>query len=311
MDKELPCRLGNVEVVVKECIDRGKSFLIDRRRIVIAEDLMQEHPAEIDGKLEDQPSDAKFVIGKDPSTGIKDLSDIHRHAGFLVGLGEILQIFHDRSVGGSGVHHSLRSKHVYRGNCALLQFSIVIFRVERLDQYHTALIDLCQIITALCRKKSCQHLKSCRLGFQSGCRAPGRIVSSRIDIKDDHRPGLAAVDMKLACPVMDIHHQQVVQEQVLKKIAPVQTFLIGDDQVLQLADRHLGHHKSIISGSGRSQDIEGLCVVQHLEQEAVPYNLAVHRHMCKSGHDRCICRNRFRRSCDNFSVQILYTKLCS
>ena len=61
--------------------------------------------------------------------------------------------------------------------------------------------------------------------------------------------------MELLGPVIDIHQKQVVQQQILYKIISVKPLLVGCNQALKLAYRHLPHHIYVLSRSPDNQHI--------------------------------------------------------
>ena len=304
MDKELAGGLRHVEVVGKEGPDRGQGLAVDLRRIIVPEDLIQEHAAEVDGQLVDQPSYTQLIVGEDAAAGIEDLSHIHGHTGLLVGPGQVLELRYDGPVGGAGVHHGLGSQHIHGHGRDLFELFIVVLRGEGLDQDHAVFLHLRQVVAPLGREESRHHLRS--LGPALYLRGGGGLVR---DFKDHDRPVCGIRDMELSGPVVDIDHEQIVQQQILEKVSPVQALFIGRDQGLQLAGDHFGHHEGVIAGARRRQDIKGLPLVEDLEQVAVPYDLAVHGRPGEAGHDRPVLRDHLRRGGYDISIQVLDAEL--
>ena len=84
VDKELACRLGNVQAVVKEHVDGLKRLLVKCIRLLFGKYLLDEHPAETLRQLIDQATNAKLVVHVNPLGTVEDFSYIQRHPGFLV-----------------------------------------------------------------------------------------------------------------------------------------------------------------------------------------------------------------------------------
>ena len=86
MDKQLPGRLRDVQVVLKELVDGKQRLLVQGVNGVLLEDLLEEHLAEGGGKLVDQPPNAQVLIVDDILLGVKDLAHLNGDLGLLVAL---------------------------------------------------------------------------------------------------------------------------------------------------------------------------------------------------------------------------------
>ena len=76
MDKELPSRLGYVQVVLKELVDGEQGLLVQCVDGVLLKHLLEEHLAQGGGQLVDQPADAKRAVCNDILLLKEDLPDI-------------------------------------------------------------------------------------------------------------------------------------------------------------------------------------------------------------------------------------------
>ena len=92
MDKQLSGRLGDVQIVLKELVDREQRLLIERVDGVLLEHLGQEDLAERRRKLIDQAADAEIFIGDDRFFGVEDLADLNGDLCLLIGVGQLAQV---------------------------------------------------------------------------------------------------------------------------------------------------------------------------------------------------------------------------
>ena len=76
MDEQLSGRLGDVEVILEELVDREQRLLIERVDGVLLEDLGQENFTQGRRQLVDQSADAKVFIVDDGFFGVEDLADL-------------------------------------------------------------------------------------------------------------------------------------------------------------------------------------------------------------------------------------------
>ena len=70
--------------------------------------------------------------------------------------------------------------------------------------------------------------------------------------------------MKLHRPIIYIHEEQVVKEQILDKIVLIKMLLIGNDQILDLEGCQLADHGHIFSAR-HDDDILDLVVIVDFE----------------------------------------------
>ena len=76
VDEQLSGRLGDVEVILEELVDREQRLLIERVDGVLLEDLGQENFTQGRRQLVDQSADAKVFIVDDGFLGVEDLADL-------------------------------------------------------------------------------------------------------------------------------------------------------------------------------------------------------------------------------------------
>ena len=99
--------------------------------------------------------------------------------------------------------------------------------------------------------------------------------------------------MKLLRPVVNIHQQQIIQQQILEEIIAVIFFLVCDQKILNLADCDPRHHQRIIAFSRRGEHIGRLAVLLNFHQVAVADDLAVYGRRGKTSDQRLV---RFLRA---------------
>ena len=149
MDKQLSGGFRYIQVILKELVDSGKSFLIHIIRYIVAKDFFNKNLAQINGQLIDQTADTQLRIGDYTLFRIEDLSYIHSHRGFLVGLGYLSQLSHNRTVSYTHVHHGFAVHHINNHVCRLLDGFHVIFFFQSFDENNIPFIHRSDIITIL------------------------------------------------------------------------------------------------------------------------------------------------------------------
>ncbi len=114
--------------------------------------------------------------------------------------------------------------------------------------------------------------------------------------------------MKLFRPVVYVHLQQIVQQQVLEEVVPVILLFVGNHQILNFADRDFGNHQRMLAAADRRQNVGDFIVLEYLHQIMIPDDLRVHRRARKA-------RNRLRGRnhsagchCEQLTVQILHAE---
>ena len=91
--------------------------------------------------------------------------------------------------------------------------------------------------------------------------------------------------MQLLGLTIDIHQQQVIQQQVLDEVITVEPLLVSHDQVLQLTDRHLAYHIGIVAAAFGNQDVCKDSLIIDFEKMAALKVLPFRRRLHKApGH---------------------------
>ena len=126
MDIKLTRRLGYIQVVLKEFIDRRQRLLIKRIRHRLREYFLHKHLAQRDRQLIDQAANAQRVVGNDRFFHVKDLSDIERHLRLFVRARYLTDLSDDRAVSDAHTRHCLGVEHVAQHFRGLLHLFIIV-----------------------------------------------------------------------------------------------------------------------------------------------------------------------------------------
>ena len=134
-------------------------------------------------------------------------------------------------------------------------------------------------------------------------------VASRAVLHDHDDPAGIRRDPELFGPSVDIHQQEVVQQEVLHEAVLVVTLLEGRDQSVQLEGGHPAHQESIVRISADHQHIFQLLVLQDFEELVRSRRLRIGRRSDKI-RDRmdCVLKNRCS-GCDLPSLCIHHADL--
>ena len=100
-------------------------------------------------------------------------------------------------------------------------------------------------------------------------------VVLRLDQED--RPFHVHWNMQLFRTAVDIHQQEVIQQQVFNEVILVKPFLVGYQKRLDLEGCHFPDRIDILSGSPCHKDILQLRLVEYFEKLAALDLLAVRR----------------------------------
>ena len=189
----------------------------------------------------------------DPLPGIEDLSDVQRHARLLEGTRNLGDLIYDRTAGHPDVDHRLRVHAVADIERGFFQVVIGVLFFQTPDQDNALLIHLGDQIPVVITEQVPDHLH----------RGVVPLILCFNDVNDTADLGF---DVQLLGPVVDIHQQQIVQQQILHEIILVEPLPVRNDQILQLADRNSPDHVDILPGSLCDQDILRNLFSLHLKE---------------------------------------------
>ena len=92
--------------------------------------------------------------------------------------------------------------------------------------------------------------------------------------------------MQFLCPVINIHQKHIVKKEILEKVITVIPLLIGNNQMLKLADRNPADHIGILAATLGIQNKKHLFIIQNLKKMVHPNHLTVGRRIHKSRNQR-------------------------
>ena len=262
MNIELPGGFRHVQAVLKELVDGRQGLFIELIRRLAVENLPDEHPAQRHGQLIDQAADTEAAVGHHVLFAVEDLSHVQGHLGFLVGTGDILDFAHHGAEGHICLCSGLRAQHIHDGLRHALQVVAVFLRPHFPHQNDILLIHCRDEILGLCGEKAPDRLQCVH-------------VPLLVRFNDKYNPAHVGLDMELLRPVVNVHQKEVVQQEILDEIIPVEPLLVGDQEVLELEHRHLADHVDIVPLALYEEDVFQLLLVKNLEKLISLYDLAV------------------------------------
>ena len=140
----------------------------------------------------------------------------------------------------------------FQCSCRFFNFFAGIGLCEFLHHDHVALVYRCDEILAVAAKMS------------SGQFQDIIILASRRFHDHDHS-GHICLNMQLLGTAVDIHQQQIIQQQILDEIVLIKSLLIGHQQILDLKRNHFADHIDILTGTSGYENILQLLLIIDLE----------------------------------------------
>ena len=83
--------------------------------------------------------------------------------------------------------------------------------------------------------------------------------------------------MQFLGAVVDIHQQQIVQQQILDKVVLIKPLFISHQQVLNLKRRQFSNHIYVVAAALGQQNVLQLMFVKHFKKLIAMDDLAVSR----------------------------------
>ena len=138
---------------------------------------------------------------------------------------------------------------------------------------------------------------------------PLKLVSIFLTVCLDNIDGSSNVrfDMKFFGAIINIYQQQIIQQQIFDKIVFIKTFLVCNQQILNLKTGNLANHINIVALSAGEQHILQLMFVEHLEKLASLHYLTVSRRLHKDQSRIFISFTICKCRCQNFTLGINHT----
>ena len=108
MHVKLSCRFRDIQIVLKEFLDRCRRLLVEHIRNFIPKYLMNKHLAQRHRELIDQSANTQITVCDRLFFHVEDFSHLKRHLCLLVGFRNILQVVHTVAVADPDAYHRLR-----------------------------------------------------------------------------------------------------------------------------------------------------------------------------------------------------------
>ena len=296
MDVQLTRSLRDIQAVLEKFIDGLQRFFVEIVGVLALKDLPDEHPAERDRQLVDQAADSQTVVGDHILSAVEDFSHIQSHLGFFVGAGDFLDLVYDGSVGDADVCHVRAAearKDLIRD---LVQVFIALVFQKFLDEDDVPAVHCGDEITDSAVEDSADRLQDIDIP----------VIFCLNDI--DHAAHVR-IDVQLLRAVVDIHQQQVVQQEILDEIIPVEPLLVGGKQILHLERRKLSDHIDIVTGAFRKKHIFQLGFIEHLKELASVHQLRFRRRFREGKRSalKGLCPGK--SACEDLAVHVRDTQV--
>ena len=268
MNEKLSGCLRYIQRIFKELVNRCQRLLIEIIRTLAVEDLLDEHLAQRDRQLINQPTDSQFAVGDDITFSEEDLAYIQRHLRFLIRAACFLDLINGRTVGDSDILHIFLFQKCRNAVRCLIDLLHAVALRQILDHDHIILINRSNEILTVASEISAHHLQHIA-------------VLSILCLNDQRNPLYIGLDMQLLRPAVDIHQKQIVQKQVLNKIILVKSLLIRYQKILDLKSDHLPNHVNILTDTPCDQNVFKLLLVKYFKILISLYLLRIRRRFGK------------------------------
>jgi hypothetical protein len=152
VDKELAGGFGDVQVILKEALNRHQSLAVKRFQGAVFEYFLKEHLAQSSRQLIDQTADTQILVADNILFGIEHLAYFQRDLCFFVGTGEILDIINRLADTDGNTGEELRIQRISNGLGEFLNFLNGRIGFNFLDEHDILLTDTDHIILILIRE---------------------------------------------------------------------------------------------------------------------------------------------------------------
>ena len=225
VDKELPSRLGYVQVVLKELVDGEQGLLVQGVDGVLLKHLLKEHLAQGGGQLVDQPADTQILVIDDALLRVEHPAHVDGDPRLLVGPGQLPDVAHDGADADDHPHMELLGDLLLDLLGDLIELPWLRPLRELLDEGHVSLADREDEVHLLVGEQGMHHVNE------------GGIAGLHL-ADQEHRPGRLGDKVQLLGADIDVPQQNVVGDDVLDKGGLVVLLLIVG---LGAVQRHRGH----------------------------------------------------------------------
>ena len=221
MDIQLTAGFGNVQIVFEEFIYCCQCFIIEIIHSQAVQHFFDEHTAQRQRQLIDQTTDTQFFVVHDKFVCFEDLANFQSHFRFLIGTGNVLQIAYDGAAGNINMAVCFRIQCFFDGSCNAVDLFRCFLVTQFFYQNDAVFIHCSYEILCFCRENAAHDLYH---------------VHFLIDICFDQVNDAVYVifDVQFFRTAIDIHQQQVIQQQIFDEIVFIVSFLICNQQALDL-----------------------------------------------------------------------------
>ena len=140
---------GNVEVVLKECLNGLQRFAVERLEAAALEYLLQKHFAKCGGQLIDQAANAKIFVADDVLFVLKYLANLKGYLCLFVCTGKILDVFNNSGDTDCYLRVELGRQCVGNVGCNLFKFLVFGAGLNVLNEYDVVLANADDVIICL------------------------------------------------------------------------------------------------------------------------------------------------------------------
>ena len=196
------------------------------------QNLLDEHPAQRQRQLINQAADAQLFIVHDIFIRLEDFANLQRHLRFLIGTGNILQIAYNRTAGNINTAVCFRIQCFLDGLCNAVDFVRGFLLAQLLHQNNAVLIHRRYKILCFCRENAPYNFHHIHF-----------LINIRFN--QIHDTMYVIFNMQLLRAAVNIHQQQVIQQQILDKVVLIISFFIRNQKALNL---ECGNLADLIAG---------------------------------------------------------------
>ena len=245
VNEQTAARLGDVQVVLKEALDREQRLGIEGVDALLLEHLAQECLAERRRQLVDQARNAQMVIADDLTLGVKHLADLHGNLGFLKAGGQVFDVADGRTDADDGLDVMVALQRIDDRGSQLFHIAGVVVGLDLLDQDGVGLADVKDEVLLFVREKTADDVVG------------GNIIAGG---HADQQYDALHVGDKVQLPRLgvDVAGQDIVEHDVLDEVRLVEFFVVVLLDALQADGEHGGE---LLGGSVSALDKDGVVIV--------------------------------------------------
>jgi len=200
--------LGNVQIVLKELLDRKEGLLVEGLDRALLEYFLEEGLAEGSRQMIDQPCDAEIVVRNDDLIGIENFAYFKSDLGFLKGSGQISYPLNDSTDADIDSGIELSAESIGDRSCQLFEVLGLDACGNFLYEDDIALGDIEDKVLVLIGEEVLDNVES-------------RNIVGGDDPDEQGYTGGIAAEMELSCLDMDISWEDVIEDNVFNEVVAV------------------------------------------------------------------------------------------